>query len=322
MNICIECRRLIRLWFLFAVVVYAVVFGLHIPPSLIFLLASFMLFASLGFWGGLIEVFTILLPVTVLYFFTDNIFLIYLIPVTNILLFMSYRSGRLMAAFISYLYIILWCFLTITTKADSLSIIITCICLFNMMLHIKGLFYKHTESLHWLFIVEKQGKTTDDILSALKEGLYDAKGSVTYADNINSIDKNIILYVNTKYSSINPAYLLFLYKNLPYGKGRKAFIIYTGLFFPEMAYIPLWIILALKGYNVTGRTYYIYSLAEIKFANIFFASDRDMLNIIKRGISDMADGFKSAMPLYIHILPASLISYTIQLVKNRFNVVS
>ncbi len=315
MNICIECRRLIKLWFLFALVVYVIVFGYNIPPALIFLLASIALFSSLGFWGVLIEVFTIFIPVVILYFFTNNLFLIYLIPVTNILLFMSYRSGRIMAAVISYIYILFWCYLSVPAEFTLLNYIVIAFSIINMLIHLKGLFIHHFQALSWSFIVEEKDRAADNILSSLKEGLYESKGSIEYS-NIKDADNNIVLYVHTLYSAINIKYLKELYKNLPSGSGKRAFIIYSGVFFPEMAYIPLWILLSLKGYTVMGRTYYIYSMAEIKFANIYFAAEKDMLNIIKTGISDAADGFKSAMPLYFHMLIISFVSYCVQIIKN------
>ena len=48
MNICIECRRLIRVWFIYAVVFYVLGFNHNITPALFFMLISFTIFASLG----------------------------------------------------------------------------------------------------------------------------------------------------------------------------------------------------------------------------------------------------------------------------------
>ena len=322
MNICIECRRLIKLWFLFALVLYTIIFGYNIPVALIFLLSFIILFLSIGFWGGIIEVFTIFLSVIVLSFFTDNIFLIYLIPMTNILLFMAFRSGRLMAALISYGFILLWCYLSIPVKFTLLNYIVIFICLVNLLIHIKGLFIKKKEEISWSYIVEKNDNVMDNILWKLKEGLYDIKGSIDYVEDISKINNNIVIYTHTKFSSISIAYLKYLYKTLPKGNGKKAFIIYSATFFPEMAYIPLWILLTLKGYQVMGRSYYIYSLAEIKFANIYYAADKDMMENIRKGIYDISDGFQSAMPLYFHLVPLAFFSYLFRIIFSGKNKLS
>ena len=70
MQLCAECRRIIKLWFLFAVIFYVISKGYDIPVALFMLLAGIALFASMGFWAAIIEVFTIFLPVLVLYFIT------------------------------------------------------------------------------------------------------------------------------------------------------------------------------------------------------------------------------------------------------------
>ena len=45
-----------------------------------------------------------------------------------------------------------------------------------MLIHIKGLFIKAEESLNWSFIAENNDETSTQLLSALKEGLYELKG--------------------------------------------------------------------------------------------------------------------------------------------------
>ena len=108
-----------------------------------------------------------------------------------------------------------------------------------------------------------------------------------------------------------------LYKNLPKGKNNKAYIIYKAPFFPEMAYIPLWLMFYMKGYKVMGRAYYIEGLAAIKTANIYFAAQKEMMNVISKGMYDISDGFKSALPLYIHLLPFALISTLYHFIKYK-----
>lgn len=317
MQLCAECRRIIKLWFLFAIIFYVTSKGYNIPAALFMLLASIALFASLGFWAAVIEVFTIFLPVTVLYFITDNIFAIYLIPLTNILLIMAYRAGRLPAAFLSYAYIIFWSYLTYVSYTSLIDYTVIAVCFLNMLLHIKGLFIKAEESLKWSFISEINDETSNQVLSSLKEGLFDIKGEITVLNNIEKAENNIVIYADTKYASLNMAFMYKLYKNLPKGKNNKAYIIYKAPFFPEMAYIPLWLMLYMKGYKVMGRAYYIEGLAEIKTANIYFAAQKEMLKVISKGMYDISDGFKSALPLYIHLYPFALISTVYHYIKYR-----
>ena len=59
MQLCAECRRIIKLWFLFAIIFYVTSKGYNIPAALFMMLASIALFASLGFWGAVREDFTI-----------------------------------------------------------------------------------------------------------------------------------------------------------------------------------------------------------------------------------------------------------------------
>ena len=308
MQLCAECRRIIKLWFLFAIIFYVISKGYNIPAALFMLLAATALFVSIGFWAALIEVFTIFLPVLILYFITDNIFAVYLIPLTDILLIMAYRAGRLPAAFLSYGYIIFWSYLTYISYSSLIDYIVILICFINILINFKGLFIKVEESLDWSFIKECNDETGNQILSALKEGLYDIKGEITVLDNIEKAENNIVIYVEAKFASLNMAFMYKLYKNLPNGKNNKAYIIYKAPFFPEMSYIPLWLMLYMKGYKVMGRAYYIEGLAAIKTANIYFAAQKEMMNVISKGL-----------PLYIHLLPFSLISTVYHFIKYRLN---
>lgn len=317
MQLCAECRRLIRLWFLFAVIFYVTVSGYNIPVSIFMLLACISLYASLGLWASIIEVFTILLPVFLLYFITDNIFAIYLIPLTNISLIISYRAGRMPAFIISYAYIIFWSYLTYLSSGCVVDYIVIAVCILNLFIHLKGLFIKAEENLHWSFIAENNDETGKEILSSLKEGLYEVKGDIKICDNIAQNENNIVIYAETKFASLNPEFMYSLHKNLPKGKNKKAYIIYKADFFPEMAYIPLWIMLYMKDYKVMGRAYYIDGLAKIKTANIYFAAQKEMLKVISKGMYDISDGFKSALPLYIHLLPIALISTIYHFIKYK-----
>lgn len=317
MQLCAECRRIIKLWFLFAIILYVTSKGYNIPAALFMMLASIALFASLGFWAAVIEVFTIFLPVVVLYFITDNIFAVYLIPLTNILLIISYRTGRLPAAFLSYAYIVFWSYLTYVSYSSVIDYAVIFICFLNMLLHIKGLFIKAEESLNWSYITEINDETANQVLSSLKEGLYDIKGEITALDNIEKAENNIVIYAEVKYAALNISFMHNLYKHLPKGRNSKAYIIYKAPFFPEMAYIPLWLMLYMKGYKVMGRAYYIEGLAEIKTANIYFAAQKEMLQVISKGIYDISDGFKSALPLYIHLSPFALISIVFHYIKYK-----
>lgn len=308
MQLCAECRRIIKLWFLFAVIFYVISKGYDIPVALFMLLAGIALFASMGFWAAIIEVFTIFLPVLVLYFITKNIFALYLIPLTNILLIMSYRAGRLPAAIFSYLYILFWSYLTYISYNSYVDYIIILICFVNMLIHIKGLFIKAEESLNWSFIAENNDETSTQLLSALKEGLYELKGDIKKIEKLEDAENNIVIYAETKFSSLSIGFMYKLYKSLPKGRKNKAYIIYKAPFFPEMSYIPLWFMLYIKGYKVMGRAYYIEGIAAIKTANIYFAAQKEMMQVISKGMYDIADGFKSALPLYIHLLPFALIS--------------
>ena len=65
------------------------------------------------------------------------------------------------------------------------------------------------------------------------------------------------------------------------------------------------------------RSYYIEGIAEIKTANIYFAAQKEMMKVISKGMYDMADGFKSALPLYIHLLPFALISSLFHFIKYK-----
>lgn len=318
MNICIECRRLMRVWLIYAIVFFVIAKGYNITPALFLMLISFALFSSLGIWAAIIEVISVFLPVLILYFLTDNIFIIYLLPFVNICLIMAYRAGRNMAYILSTIYIIFWIYLSYTYKLSVVDYVIIGVCIFNMLLHFKGLFLKHNESITWDFLSEKHNELLNkNIMDILKEGLYDIKGSIAYVQDMKNIQNNLVIHVETKYFAINFKYLAELYKNLPKGENKKAFIIYSCEIFPDMAYIPLWIILSLKGYKVCGRAYYIKSLAEIKFANIYFAANKDMLHIMKKGIYDMADGFRSALPFHIYLLPFSIIAYFIFYIKYK-----
>lgn len=318
MNICIECRRLMRVWLIYAIVFFVIAKGYNITPALFLMLISFALFSSLGIWAAIIEVISVFLPVLILYFLTDNIFIIYLLPFVNICLIMAYRAGRNMAYILSTIYIIFWIYLSYTYKLSVVDYVIIGVCIFNMLLHFKGLFLKHNESINWDFLSEKDNQTLNkSIMDILKEGLYDIKGSIACVQDMKNIQNNLVIHVETKYFAINIRYLAELYKNLPKGENKKAFIIYSCEIFPDMAYIPLWVILSLKGYKVCGRAYYIHSLAQIKFANIYFAAERDMLHIMKKGIYDMADGFRSALPFHIYLLPFSIIAYVIFYIKYK-----
>lgn len=318
MNICIECRRLMRVWLIYAIVFFVIAKGYNITPALFLMLISFALFSSLGIWAAIIEVISVFLPVLILYFLTDNIFIIYLLPFVNICLIMAYRAGRNMAYILSTIYIIFWIYLSYTYKLSVVDYVIIGVCIFNMLLHFKGLFLKHNESITWDFFSEKHNELLNkNIMDILKEGLYDIKGSIAYVQDMKNIQNNLVIHVDVKYFAINFKYLAELYKNLPKGENKKAFIIYSCEIFPDMAYIPLWIILSLKGYKVCGRAYYIHSLAKIKFANIYFAAERDMLHIMKKGIYDMADGFRSALPLHFYMLPFSIIAYVIFYIKYK-----
>lgn len=260
MQLCAECRRIIKLWFLFAIIFYVTSNGYNIPAAFFMMLASIALFVSLGFWAAVIEVFTIFLPVVVLYFITDNIFAVYLIPLTNILLIISYRTGRLPAVFLSYAYIVFWSYLTYVSYSSFIDYAVIFICFLNMLLHMKGLFIKAEESLNWSYITEINDETANQVLSSLKEGLYDIKGKITALDNIEKAENNIVIYAEAKYAALNMLFMHRLYKHLPKCRNSKAYIIYKAPFFPEMAYIPLWLMLYMKGYKVMGRAYYIEGL--------------------------------------------------------------
>ena len=297
MNICSECRRLIKVWFIYAIVFYVIVFNYNITPALFFLLVSFALFSSLGIWAAIVEVFSVFFPVLILYFLTDNIFIIHLLPLVNICLIMAYRAGRNMAYIISTIYIIFWMYLSFKAKLSPIDYTVIAVSIINLLFHIYGLFIKHREDLNWQYFSKSSDNLDKNILNALSEGLYDIKGSIKKTDVINDKD-NLVLLVKVT-------------------DKKKAFIIYSATFFPDMAYIPLWFMLYLKGYRVMGRAYYIHSIAEIKFANIYFAAERDMLHIMKKGIFDMADGFKSALPMHIYLLPFSLIFYILGYFKYK-----
>lgn len=317
MNICSECRRLIKVWFIYAIVFYVIVFQYNITPALFFLLVSIALFSSLGTWAAIVEVFSIFFPVLILYFFTDNIFIIYLLPFVNICLIMAFRAGRNMAYIISTIYIIFWIYLSFKAKLSTVDYVVLAVSIINLIFHIYGLFYKHREDLNWQYFSISSNKLDKNILNILNEGLYDIKGSIKKTEVINDTD-NLVLHVEVKYFIININYLKDLYHKIPsVTDKKKAFIIYSATFFPDMAYIPLWFMLYLKGYKVMGRAYYIHSIAEIKFANIYFAAEREMLNIMKKGIFDMADGFKSALPMQLYLLPFSLVFYMLGYFKYK-----
>lgn len=313
MNICIECRRLIRVWFIYAVVFYVLVFNHNITPALFFMLISFAIFASLGVWAAFIEIFSIFLPSFILYFLSDNIFIIYLLPFMNICLIMAYRAGRNMAYIISIIYILFWLYLSFSLKFSFIDYVVISAAFLNILLHIFSIFYKHNISLNWQYISEDFSELDKKILSTLEEGLYDIKGSIKKVEEI-SIDENIVIHAKANNFTFNIKYLKEMYKKLPKVENKRAFIIYSATFFPDMAYIPLWFMLYLKGYKVMGRAYYIHSLASIKFANIYFAAEKEMLYIMKKGIYDMADGFKSALPLQIYLLPFSFIFYIVNFI--------
>lgn len=316
MNICSECRRLIKVWFIYALVLYVIVFNYNITPALFLTLVSFALFTSLGVWAAIVEVISVFLPVIILYFFTDNIFILYLLPLVNICLITAYRAGRNMAYIISSIYIIFWIYLSFLNKLSFIDYTVIIISILNLLFHLYGLIYKHNQSLNWQYYSDVDNNLDKNIVNILKEGLHDIKGSILQTGSINEND-NLVLHVKVKYFIINIRYLKELYKKLPKVSNKKAFIIYSSDFFPDMAYLPLWFMLYLKGYHVMGRAYYINSIAEIKFANIYFAAEKDMLHIMKKGIFDMADGFKSALPMHLYLLPFSLVFYGAGYIKYK-----
>jgi len=63
-------------------------------------------------------------------------------------------------------------------------------------------------------------------------------------------------------SAWKPPWLLmeYMFRDLPRGKGKPAFILYTSAGGPENAGFIAWIILALRGYRVLGRLWSIYPL--------------------------------------------------------------
>lgn len=311
MNICIECRRVMRLWFLFAIIFYIVTVGYDIPPSLLLLIAAVPVFSSFGLWASVTEIFFLFIPIAVFYFLTDNLYALYLPALTYILLIMSVRSGRLWVFAVSFLYVIFWSYISFIFRSSYIDIFLIIVSLLNLFLNI-SLLCGNTEKTSSFSVVSDIDKDKDIIISAIQDGLKET-GAVISKDN--EYDGGGLLAVfNVRNFIPDIDFLKSLYISLPRGKGRRAFIIYGSLFYPDCAYLFVWLILVLKGYAVMGRAAYIDSLTYVKAANIGYAAKDEMIKLIRVSAGDVAEGWRSGMPPLLPMFPVSFIAFIVKIV--------
>ena len=118
--------------------------------------------------------------------------------------------------------------------------------------------------------------------------------------------------------------LAYLYRRLPNGKGKPAFILYTCIGGAENAGILVWLILTLKGYRVVGRNWTIYpiNVATFRLGPRKLWRWLDSLTPVRNDLQDQircgyrfASGQRTGIPFIFGLTPAFLVG---MLIDNRW----
>lgn len=301
---CDECRRLIKLWFITALIFYIISAKIAIPVPVMLFFTVLPVMASIGIWTGLIEVISVFVPVLILSFFTSNLYALFLPVFTSFFIILAHRSDRLPALVISYLYLIFLTYISIISYSSIADILLISISILNMVINLK-LFNKKAleKDACMLYNIENfflYKKMEQNINHLFKEKNWLRLGKDSIVDNKKI---NITFFINTSYCTISVKELKDLWKNIPDGAGKNALIIYYADYFSDIAYVAFNILLFLKGYKVKGRLPVVKSMTEIKQANIWYAVEQDVEREIISGIKYSMEGHTACLPVIIPVIP-------------------
>lgn len=301
---CEECRRLIKLWFITALILYVISAKILIPVPVMLFFTILPVMASTGLWIGIVEVFSVFVPVIFLSFFTNNLYAVFLPVFTSFFIILAHRSDRLPAVIISYLYLIFLTYISIVYYSSIVDILLITVSILNMVINIKlfnkKVLEKDTSILYNIENFFLYKKIEQNINHLFK----DKKWQMLQQNSIPADRKlNITFFINTSYCTVSIKELKNLWKSIPCGAGKNAFIVYTADFFADIAYIPLYVVLFLKRYKIQGRLPVVKSMTEIKTANIWYAVEQDIENEIISSIKYSMDGHTAGFPAIIPVIP-------------------
>ncbi len=110
----------------------------------------------------------------------------------------------------------------------------------------------------------------------------------------------------------------YLFRNLPRGKGKPAFILYTAAGGPENAGFIAWTLLALKGYRVVGRLWSVYPLnvptfrlgpkSLWRFIDSLTPFKKD-IDLLTTAAKEFSRGERTGLPLVLWPTPLMLIGF-------------
>lgn len=301
---CEECRRLIKLWFITALIFYVISAKILIPVPVMLFFTILPVMASIGIWIGIVEVLSVFIPVIFLSFFTNNLYAVFLPVFTSFFIILAHRSDRMPAVIISYLYLIFLTYISIIYYSSIADILLIAVSILNMVINIK-LFNKRALDKDTCMLYNADSfflykKIEQNINHLFKE----QKWQIFKQDSI-PVDKNINItfFINVSYCNISIKELKNIWNSVPYGAGKNVFIVYSADFFSDIAYISLYILLFFKRYKVQGRLPVVKSMTEIKTANIWYAVEQDIEKEIISGIKYSMQGHTAGLPAIIPVIP-------------------
>ena len=315
MNICSECRRLIKFWFLSSLIFLVITFNIPIPYALLVAVLAFPVISSIGLWASIIDIIAIVVPFLFFDLFLDNKYVVYLPVIANFLIILNYRAERYMAFIISYSLLIFWIYVSFLNYRSNIDLLLIIYTIFNMIINLKPLLIR-SDIYHkaaYLSLSDKYDniEQVKDLVPMLKE---ESNCSIRVTE-INNIEKDefLILVFDVSYFLPKFSVISHIIKNMPKGNKRSVLLVYPTDIYPDNGYFIIWLIMVLQGWRVRGRASFINGLSQLKTANINVAAIKDMKDVINYGSADVAEGHISALGNVFYFSPFIFIGFLIHL---------
>lgn len=315
MRLCPICKLYLKELFIFTIALYIILFLYPIKWYIIFFISAIPFITSIFMVSSFFSLINLIIPLIIFSYFTDNIFTLYLPFITYFLITISVRSGRKWSYILSITYVILWIILSFLLRINIADIILILSSLLTIAFSLPILKGNSPKSNNIDIIYKSDTGNTLKVVKKFAAGMYDANNGDISISDFNSYNYNnsirefdaIVVSFPIHFFGSGRSFLYKIYKNLPKGNGKNAFILYTGSFYDDMASLIIWLILIFKGYNVRGRLFISTilqksSLLEEKVNNI-------ENKIIYETGGDFVDGWYCGIPLLIIPSPLFLLTF-------------
>lgn len=303
MNFCLECRRLARVWLLFALVFYFISASFQLPLFIFAVLGFVPIVLSVGFWVAFLDILIVSIIFIISLLLTPNLYAAFLFPLTYILITLSVRTAKYWATTVSIILIGIYSYFAILLYVNIFDIIILTLSLLLLLFNLKLLYRKRRIYRRMRVLIDEKSKNSKMILRQVGYGANSVRlriGNARVASSASEVNSEDSLILIASSKNLLPSFtFLKEIMHLPKRstKKRVAFILIDSLLLSGLTALILSIALRIKGYHVAGRANYYSGLILVRALNISVQAEREINKFIEESTGDVVLGFSGGFPI-------------------------